>query len=186
MSMKNLIAGSAALVLIAMAGCSVGTVGPGIGVASIPFPVSPYFQQGYEDLAFEKERYNKVAILGPVSEGECVALDPPSDDQVVRMLEKVRPVSGGSPFLETTYRNIKGIEKHKIADYLDPPRVVPLIGPAQLHHAHYKCIVYFEEVTHVGWPIPYTIRNEDAIEVLYIDLDHFHRVGGPENIPGGM
>lgn len=189
MSKKNLISVavlSALFASLSLVGCSVGTVGAGLGVASIPVPVSPYLQQGYEDLAFEKERYNKVAVLPPVRDGEAVALDPPSDDQVVRMLEKVRPVSGAVPGCETTYRNIKGIEKHLIADYVDPPRIVPLIGPAQLHHAHYKCIVYFEETTNVGWPIPYTIKNQDAVEVLYIDLDHFHRVGGPENMVGGM
>lgn len=175
------------LFLFAATGC-VGVVGPGLGVASIPVPVSPYFQQGYENAAWEKERgyKNKVVVLGPVAEGECIALDPPSEDQVVRMLEETRPVSGGVPFLETTHRNIKGIERHLIADYLDPPRFYPGIGPAQVHHAHYKCIVYFEEVTSVGWPIPHTIKNEDAVEVLYIDKDHFHRVGGPENMPGGM
>lgn len=189
MSKTSMICGALLLALVVslgQVGCSVGTVGAGLGVASIPVPVSPYFQQGYQDLAWEKERYGKVAVLPPIHNCEAVALDPPSDDQVVRMLEKVRPVSGSFPGLETTYRNIKGIEKHLIADYVDPPRVVPLIGPAQLHHCHYKCIVYFEETTHVGWPIPYQIKNEDAIEVLYIDLDHFHRVGGPEDMPGGM
>ncbi len=52
-----------------------------------------------------------------------------------------------------------------IADYVDPVRVMPLVGPVQLHHAHYKCIVYYTEVTRVGWPIPYTNTDEDAQEV---------------------
>ncbi len=153
------------------------TYGPTLGIASIPVPVSPYFQGGYEDQAWEKERYKKVAILDPIV-GECVALDPPSDDQVIRQLEKIRPVSGAVPGMETTFRNVKGITKEKIADYVDPPRQFPLAGPCQLHHAHYKCTVYFEETTNVGWPIPYTIKNQDAVEVFYIDLDHLHRVGG--------
>ncbi len=97
MSKKNILCGALLLTLVtslAMPGCSVGTVGVGAGVASIPVPVSPYFQQGYADLAWDKERYGKVAVLPPVQDGEAVALDPPSDDQVVRMLEKTRPVSG--------------------------------------------------------------------------------------------
>ncbi|MCH2116032.1 MAG: hypothetical protein MK171_14145, partial [Pirellulales bacterium] len=59
----------------------------------------------------------------------------------------------------------------------DPPRQIPLIGPAQLHHVHYKCTVYYSEKVRVGWPIPYTLRDDDAAEVIYIDKDHFHMVG---------
>ena len=59
----------------------------------------------------------------------------------------------------------------------DPPRHMPLVGPVQLHHAHYKCTVYFQEVTRVGWPVPHTLVDEDCQEVLYIDHDHLHMVG---------
>jgi hypothetical protein len=149
-------------------------------VASIPVPVSPFHQQQAEDYAFEKGRYGKVAILPPITEENHIALDPPSDDEVIRALEKVRPVGGSVPGLETTMRNVKGITKELIADYVDPPRVVPLVGPTQLHHAHYKCTIYFEEITQVGWPIPHQIKNENGQETLYIDKDHFHRVGGGE------
>ncbi len=69
------------------------------------------------------------------------------------------------------------IVKDKIADYVDPPRVVPLIGPVQLHHAHYKCTIYYTETTWVGWPIPHKLVDEDSQEVLYIDHNHFHMVG---------
>jgi len=166
------------LFAVAVASGCIGVSGPGVGVASIPVPVSPFHQQQAEDYAFEKARYNKVAILPPITEEHHIALDPPSDDEVVRALEKVRPVSGSVPGLEITMRNVKGITKELIADYVDPPRVVPLVGPVQVHHAHYKCTVYFEEIIQVGWPIPHQIRTEDGIEVLYIDKDHFHHVGG--------
>lgn len=170
------VAGLALFVILTSSGCL--TYGPTIGFASIPVPVSPYFQGGYEDEAHEKERYRKVAILGPITDADHIALDPPSDDQCIRQLEKIRPVSGAVPGMETTYRNVKGITKELISDYVDPPRVMPLVGPVQVHHAHYKITVYFEETTNVGWPIPYTIKNEDAVEVFYIDMDHLHRVGG--------
>jgi hypothetical protein len=75
------------------------------------------------------------------------------------------------------------ITKELISDYVDPPRIYPLIGPAQLHHAHYKCTVYFTEVTRRGWPLPYTTVDEDAREVIYIDHDHLHQVG---NVDDGM
>ena len=165
---------------IALSNGCVGITGPGLGIASIPLPVSPFFQQKAEDHAFENARYNKVAILPPITDENHIALDPPSDDEVIRALEQLRPVSGGVPGLEVTMRNIKGITKELIADYVDPPRHVPLVGPVQLHHAHYKCTVYFEEITQVGWPIPHQIKTEAGIEVIYIDKDHFHRVGGGE------
>ena len=178
--------GVLALAITAVSGC-IGVAGPGLGVASIPVPVSPYHQQMAEDNAFEKARYGKVAILPPIEDPEShIALDPPSDDQVIRELNRVRPISGSVPGLETTIRNVKGITKELIADYVDPPRVMPLVGPVQLHHAHYKCTVYFEEVTHVGWPVPHTIENSNGMEVIYIDLDHLHRVGGGEAHPPMM
>jgi hypothetical protein len=64
-----------------------------------------------------------------------------------------------------------------IADYVDPVRVYPLIGPAQQHHAHYKCTVYYRETTRVGWPMPHTLEDEDTVEVIYIDHNHLHMAG---------
>ena len=86
--------------------------------------------------------------------------------------------------LHEVQRNNVRIVKEKIADYIDPPRVYPLIGPAQLHHAHYKCTVYFTEVTRVGYPVPYTTRDEDSVEVLYIDHNHLHMVGNVDTGAG--
>ena len=169
--------GVLALAAAATSGC-ISVAGPGVGVASLPFPVSPFHQQMAEDYAFEKARYGKVAILPPIMDENHIALDPPSDDQVHRELNKARPINGSVPGLETTMRNIKGITKELIADYVDPPRQMPLVGPVQLHHAHYRCTVYFEEITQVGWPFPHQIKTEDGKETLYIDMDHLHRVGG--------
>ena len=95
----------------------------------------------------------------------------------MQSLERVRPVRGGVPLLYERQRNNVRIVKDKIADYIDPPRVYPLMGPAQLHHVHYKCTVYFSEVTRVGWPLPYTTSADDAQEVVYIDHNHLHMVG---------
>ena len=119
-----------------------------------------------------------MPILGPVTSGaEVVALDPPSDDEVMRALEKARPVEGGVPLLYERNRNNVRIVKCKIADYVDPPRHYPLVGPAQQHHAHYKCTVYYEDVRRIGWPVPHTLIDEDSQEVIYIDHNHFHMVG---------
>jgi hypothetical protein len=160
------------------AGCVGISHGPDFGFVGVPIPVSPYFQKKKEDEHWNHERYERAAILGPLtSGGPAVALDPPSDDEVMRALEKARPIQGGLPMLHEVQRSNVRIVKDKIADYVDPPRVVPLIGPAQLHHAHYKCTVYFSETTWVGWPVPHKLVDEDAQEVIYIDHNHFHMVG---------
>jgi hypothetical protein len=163
---------------LASTGCVGITAGPNMGFIGIPIPVSPYFQDKKEDEFWIAERYDKVPILGPLTAGgPAVALDPPSDDEVMRAFERARPIEGGLPLLHEVQRNNVRIVKEKIADYVDPPRFVPLIGPAQLHHAHYKCTVYYSETTRVGWPVPHTLRDEDAVEVIYIDHNHFHMVG---------
>lgn len=173
----------AAAVSLCSTGCIGITNGMNLGLFAIPIPVSPYQQKIHEDAAWIQERYAAVPIIGPLTAGGPVmALDEPSDDEVMRALERVRPVQGNWPFLYEVQRNNVRMVKEKIADYVDPPRFVPLIGPAQLHHAHYKCTIYFEEVKRVGWPHPHTIRDEDTVEVVYIDHNHFHMVG---NVDGG-
>ncbi|MDX1963433.1 MAG: hypothetical protein SFX18_09790 [Pirellulales bacterium] len=152
--------------------------GPNLGFLSFPIPVSPYMQEEQEYRHHMHERYDRVPILGPITAGGPVqAIDPPSDDEVMRALEKARPVRGGWPYLEEKQRNNVRIVKEKFADYVDEPRFYPLLGPAQLHHAHYKCIIYFDETTRVGWPIPHTLHKPEEVEVVYIDHNHFHMVG---------
>jgi hypothetical protein len=169
-----------ALVVLTTSGCFWGIVtqGPSLGFLGLPVPVSPYFQKKKEDKAWEKERYERTPILGPItSGGPPVALDPPSDDEVMRALEKAHPVQSGLPMLWERNRNNVRIVKIKIADYVDPPRVYPLIGPAQQHHAHYKCTIYYTDVRHIGWPVPYTIKDDECEEVIYVDHNHLHMVG---------
>ena len=176
-SIKSALCSMLGVAIIASTGC-LATQGPYGGIFGVPIPVSPYFQKVREDKFHNKERYDRVPILGPITAGgPVVALDSPSDDEVMRALERARPVQGGIPLLHEKQRNNVRIVKEKIADYVDPPRVVPLIGPAQLHHAHYKCTIYFSEKTIVGWPIPHTLEDEDTVEVIYIDHNHFHMVG---------
>lgn len=161
-------------------GCFWGlaSVGPSLGPFGVPVPVSPLLSKRKEDAFWQKERYDRVPILSPiVSGGEIAAIDPPSDDEVMRAMEKAHPVQGGVPLLHEHSRNNVRIVKEKISDYIDPPRVYPMIGPAQQHHAHYKCTVYYEDVRRIGWPVPHTLRDEDAREVIYIDHNHLHMVG---------
>ncbi len=168
-----------ALVLTTNTGCFwIAEMGPNMGAFSIPIPVSPYFQAKEEQKFWIHEKYAKSPILGPITAGQpCVAVDTPSDEEVMFALEKARPIWGGISLLCERNRSNVRITKDKIADYIDPPRVYPLVGPAQLHHAHYKCTIYFVETTRVGWPLPYTTECPDAQEVVYIDHNHLHMVG---------
>lgn len=173
-----------AMVSLSTSGCFWGlpTFGPSLGMLAIPVPVSPYFQKKKEDEFWRKERYDRVPILGPITSGsQPVALDPPSDDEVMVAMEKANPVQGNWPFLYERNRNNVRIVKEKISDYVDAPRVYPLIGPAQQHHAHYKCTVYYEDVRNIGWPVPHRLVDEDAREVVYIDHNHLHMVGNVDD-----
>ncbi len=170
----------ASVVLLAAAIASSGCThqGPHMGIAVVPIPVSPYFQDQKEDEFWEHERYDRVPILGPItSGGPAQALDPPSDDEIMRTLERSHPVESGFPFLHEVQRNNVDIRKELIADYVDPVRFYPLVGPAQLHHAHYKCTVYFSETKRIGWPVPHTLHDEDSVEVIYVDHNHLHMAG---------
>jgi hypothetical protein len=172
-------------ILLAATGCGRVLLGPDIGLMAYPIPLSPYFQKREEDAFWNHKRYDRIPVLGPLQAGAPeVGMDTPSEDEVMRALEKARPVQGGLPFLHEVQRNKVRIIVEPVADYVDPPRFFPLVGPAQLHHVHFKCIVYYNEVTRVGWPIPHTTSCEDCEEVLYIDHDHFHMVGNPDPGPG--
>ena len=166
-----------AVAMLAGTGCQTA-MGPALGIFGMPIPISPYFQKKKEDEHWVHERYDRVPILPPIAEGgQAIGLDPPSDDEVMRAIEEIHPTNKGWPFLhEVQISNVR-IVKEKTVDKTDDPRVYPLIGPARLHHVHYKCTVYFTKTTRVGWPIPHTLVDEEVIEVVHIDKDHFHMVG---------
>lgn len=171
--------------LLVNTGCFwLANVGPSLGPLAVPIPVSPYYQYRPEEKFWNKERYERAPILPPLTPGGPLhAIDPPSDDEVMRALEKAHPINGGTPMLHEMSRNNVRIVKEKISDYIDPPRVYPLIGPAQLHHCHWKCMVYSTKYTRVGWPVPHTLTDEDCRECVYIDHDHFHMVGNVDVDP---
>ena len=186
---NTLLLAAAAFVVLSLpatTGCvHTGGTGPTIGMLGWPIPVSPFFQDRFEDVHYKHRRYERVPILGPItSGGPVMALDPPSEDEIMRALEDARPLEGGLPLLHEIQRNNCKMTVEPIADYVDPVRVYPLIGPAQQHHAHYKCTIYFTEVTRVGWPIPYTTTDEESQEVIYIDHNHLHMVGNCDPGPG--
>jgi len=141
-------------------------------------PITPYQMGRLEDQLWEDERYNRVPVLDPI-EGEnapTFCVDPPSDDQVIRSLPD--DVSGGIAFLQETQRNNVRIVVEKIVDRLDECKVYPLVGPARLHHCHFKCTVFYDKTIRSYWPIPFT-HVDQTEEVVYIDKDHLIRCAGP-------
>jgi len=141
-------------------------------------PVSPYYSQLIEDTYWEEERYDRVPVLDPV-EGEHAPLfcvDPPSDDEIMRKLPD--KVGGGLSFVAETTRNNVRITTELIVDRLDECKFYPMVGPARLHHCHYKCTVYYEKVRRSSYPVPFTAKD-DTVEVIYIDHDHLIRCAGP-------
>lgn len=149
-------------------------------LATPPIPVSPYFQQMIEDTYWNEERYGKVPVLDPV-EGENAPLqcmDTPSADEIIRALSD--DTAGGFPFLAETTRNNVRMVVEPIVDKIDDCRFYPMVGPARLHHCHYKCTVYFDKVIRSDWPIPFT-HKDSSQEVVYIDHDHLIRCAGPDS-----
>ena len=120
-------------------GCIGIKQGINLGPFAIPIPVSPYFQKMQEDKFWNHERYERAPVLGPiVPGGPMIALDPPSDDEVVRAWEKANAVQGGYPFLHEKIHNNVRIVKDKIADYVDPPDMIAesvVCGPDADRHA---------------------------------------------------
>src|SRR5579871_2390787 len=128
--------------------------------STTPFiPISPYFSQMIEDTYHNEERYGKAPILDPV-EGENAPLycmDPPSPDEIIRAMPD--DTAGGMPFLAETQRNNVRMTSELIVDKIDECRFIPMVGPAKLHHCHYKCRIYFDKVIRSSWPIPFTHKD---------------------------
>lgn len=172
---------------VSSSGCTIFT---GAVVTSLNFakfwgttpliPVSPYYSQKIEDTMHEEERYGKMVVLDPV-EGDnapLYCLDPPSADEIIRTLPEGVRGAGGFAFLaETNLNNVKMVTE-LIVDRVDECRFYPLVGPARLHHCHYKCTVYFDKIRRSDWPVPFSFEDQSQ-EVLYIDKDHLIRCAGP-------
>ena len=126
-----------------------------------------------DDSEGKKESYVRVPILGRTTTngGAAVASDPPSNAEIFHALWKAserrhRELELAARQLETPVKVIK----EKIADYVDPPRFYPLIGAAQLHHAHYKCSVFLTDALNDS-------SKQQPLDVVYVDHHHYHLVG---------
>jgi len=149
------------------------------GVVPWPILVPPWVSERMEEKYTKRLWEDRTPVLPPILPGTPLPTcdDPPSEEQVIRALPRV---ARGVPFIYEEFRDDYNVVIEKIVDQIDPCTYVPLIGPAQLHHCHYRCTVFWKEKLMSCYPFPFTAEN-DRCEVIYIDKDHFHLCVGPDD-----
>jgi hypothetical protein len=143
----------------------------------MPIPVSQKTGDRIQE-KLEKD-YADVPIMPPIRDYAPVyCMDPPSEYDVIRAMKKPSG-KGNIPFLYEQHYNNMQIVTERIVDKIDACRFYPLVGPAQLHHCHFKVTVYFDRLRHSSYPFSWWVDEPD-VEVLYIDKDHLHICTSPE------
>jgi hypothetical protein len=137
-----------------------------------PIPVPPWVTERMEEKYCWKNDF-RTPVMPPIRPGFPPPLceDPPDESRILRALNP--PVKRGVPYICEEFRDNISFVTERLVDKIDPPRFFPLIGPAQLHHCHWKCIVYYTETIESGYPFPFKCVRP-AVQVVYIDLDHLH------------
>ncbi|HXG12287.1 MAG TPA: hypothetical protein VNK04_21205 [Gemmataceae bacterium] len=164
---------AALLVPLAVSGCtpfSPGFYPFSMGVFT-PIPVMPWATERMEEKYCHKNDYRTV-IMPPILPGAPPPLceDPPDWAMILRAMPHV---TRGVPYIYEEFRDDIQIVTELIKDTIDPPRFYPLVGPAQLHHCHWKCTIYYTETIESGYPFPFRCKRP-RVEVVYIDKDHLH------------
>jgi hypothetical protein len=159
-------AGAFALTVLA-SGCFVSPLSMGIFT---PIPVPPWVPDRIEERILHQSDH-KTPVLAPIPPGyRPLCEDPPDRQEILRTMPRV---VRGIPYVYEEFRDDIEFTVEKIVDKVDPPRFIPLVGPAQVHHCHWKCTIYYTETLESGWPFPFQVKRRRA-EVVYIDKDHLH------------
>jgi hypothetical protein len=147
----------------------------GLGIFT-PCPVQPWVAERMTD-KYTHKNDGRVPIMPPIRDGfpPPICEDPPSDQEVLRAMPRV---ARGAAYLYEEFRDDIVIVKNRLVDKIDPPRFFPLVGPAQLHHCHWECVIYYTETIQSDYPFPTYIKRQ-RVEVIYIDKDHLHLYVGP-------
>jgi Bacterial type II and III secretion system protein len=133
-----------------------------------PMPAAP--------AKFDESDY-RTPIVPPVREDEPESACPqPSEKEVLGALNA--KIGSRKLSAEDIGDDIE-IVCEKVMDKIDEPRFFPLVGPAKLHHCHWKCTVYYNETVRSNNPFPMVVKNKH-VEVVYIDKDVFHSIA-PES-----
>lgn len=136
-----------------------------------PIPVQPWVAERLDQKLAHKND-GRVPIMPPIAPGKPppICEDPPSDAEVLRAMPRV---PRGVPYIYETFRDDIVIVKSRLVDKIDPPRFFPLVGPAQLHHCHWECVIYYNELVQSDYPFPVYVRKP-RVQVIYVDKDHLH------------
>jgi hypothetical protein len=158
--------GVAALAPTCLSGCLPFSMG-----IFTPIPVPPWVTERIEEKAGNPNDF-RTPILPPIRDGfpPPVCEDPPDEAAILRAMPQV---ARGVPYFYEEFRDNIQFVTERIVDKIDPPRFYPPLGPAQLHHCHWKCTVYYDESVESGYPFPYRITRP-RVQVIYIDKDHLH------------
>jgi hypothetical protein len=140
-----------------------------------PIPVQPWVTERMEDKYCWKND-TRTPIMPPILEGFPAPLceDPPDDAMIKRAMQRV---TRGVPYFYEEHRDDMEIRKELLVDRIDPPRFFPVVGPAQLHHCHWRCTIYYTETVESGYPFPFRCKKART-EIVLIDQDHLHLAGG--------
>jgi hypothetical protein len=159
-------------VLASAPGCNPLTLGFGT-----PVLVQPWVAERMEQKLNHKND-GRTPIMPPVRDGfpPPICEDAPSDQEILRALPRI---PRGVPYIYETFRDDYVFVKNRLVDKIDPPRFFPLVGPAQLHHCHWECVVYYTELVQSDYPFPTYIKKQ-RVQVIYIDKDHLHLYVGPD------
>jgi hypothetical protein len=158
------------LVLLAAltSGCGISPFSMGLAT---PIPMQPWVGDRIEERLVNRHDF-KAPILPPIPPGfRPYCEDPPDQQEILRVMPRV---TRGVPYIYEEFRDEIEFTVEKLVDHIDPPRFMPLVGPIQLHHCHWKCTVYFTETIESGYPFPFRAKRRRA-EVVYIDKDHLHQ-----------
>jgi hypothetical protein len=152
-----------------------GCFPPALYVASFS-PVQPWVTERLED-KYTYKNDKRTSILPPLRDGfpPPICEDPPSEQEILRAMPRV---TRGVPFVYEEFRDDIQIVTERLVDKIDPPRFYPLVGPAQLHHCHWKCTIYYRGTEQSSYPFPVKIVK-NKVQVVYIDKDHLHLFVGP-------
>jgi len=162
----------AAMLVPTLAGCNPFAAG-----FLTPIPVPPWTAERIVDKYQNKNDF-RTPVMPPIRDGfpPPVCEDQPTEREILRAMPRV---ARGVPYIFEEFRDDIRIVSERIVDKIDPPRFFPLVGPAQLHHCHWKCTIYYTETIQSDYPFPAKVKKR-RIQVIYIDKDHLHQYVGPD------
>jgi hypothetical protein len=131
--------------------------------ARLTLRMDPTNREIQEMRVMGQERH--VAIQREV--GVVREIPPPSIGEVLRALPKKKR---GVPGIYELSCDDVDIATERLVDHVDPPRFFPLVGPARLHHCHWRCVVHYTEIVTSMYPVPFESRRP-RVEVVYIDTN---------------